>query len=321
MDVFYYNSIVIGSIFLGCLLVWLFLPRFFSKGCSSKICLVGKTALITGGSLGIGYEIVLGLAQRGCRVIIADKVINKDIKNKIILETNNPEIYMEYVDLGSFKSVRSLAEKLKTSEKKLDILIHNAAIGSCGGALSEDDINLTMQVNYYSPFLLTHLLVDLLKNSPSARLLFCGSPVVWFSRRFFAFSRAVWNTFADYWVSKTFLIVVSDLFAERLKHHGVTSNCFHPGAVNTRLHHQFLGHRLGTFLHGILGPLVFKSPEEGAQTAIYLACSNEVKNVTGEFFCDMKPTKKVKEVENKRFCESLWEVSEEVVKLKKNELL
>ncbi|KAG5890523.1 hypothetical protein JTB14_022756 [Gonioctena quinquepunctata] len=109
------------------LFLFLFIvSRLTSGWCYSKECLLGKTALITGANSGIGYEAALTLASRGCKVIIADVVDATAAKNKIIRETNNPNVVTKHLDLGSLDSVRRLAEEIITTEKKLDLLINNA---------------------------------------------------------------------------------------------------------------------------------------------------------------------------------------------------
>ncbi|CAH1107692.1 unnamed protein product [Psylliodes chrysocephalus] len=187
--------------------------------------------------------------------------------------------------------------------------------------MTVDGLNLTMQVNYYSPFLLTHLLIDLMKNSSSARLIFCSSPIVSVFANLFCFGKTVNKIFGDYRISKFCVLVIADMFAEKLKCYRITSNSFHPGGVNTQIHKQFCRHRVLKYLHDILGPWVFKTPEDGAQTAIYLACANEVQNVSGRFFADLVSICKPKQLENQRLCETIWEKSEKVVKLKKDELI
>lgn len=85
--------------------------------------------------------------------------MNESIKEKICKETHNSNISLKYINLASFYSVRQFAENLKNSEEKLDILINNAGIG-CGRSIPTEDGNGSiMQVNYYSAFLLTHLVL------------------------------------------------------------------------------------------------------------------------------------------------------------------
>lgn len=105
--------------------------------------------------VGIGYQIALNLASRGCKVIIADQNVNNSIKEAICNETKNPKIHLKYVNLASFKSVKEFARDLYQTEDKVDILINNAGIGYLEGLISEDGLSAVMQVNYYSAFLLT----------------------------------------------------------------------------------------------------------------------------------------------------------------------
>lgn len=92
-------------------------------------------------------------------MIIADKNTNSSIKESIITETHNSNIELKYVDLASFKSVRAFAKDLNTSAKCIDILISNAGIGMSSIELTEDELEPVLQINYYSGFLLTHLLI------------------------------------------------------------------------------------------------------------------------------------------------------------------
>lgn len=103
---------------------------------------------------GINYQILLGLASRGCKVIVADCIVDESIRKQIVKETNNPNVIFKHVNLASFSSVRAFAEEVKKSEDKLDILINNAGVARGVSVRTEDNVNLTIQVNYYSAFLL-----------------------------------------------------------------------------------------------------------------------------------------------------------------------
>ncbi|KAI4457685.1 phosphatidylinositol-glycan biosynthesis class f protein-related [Holotrichia oblita] len=125
---------------------------------TSDTCLVGKTVLVTGGNSGIGYQTALTLAGRGARVLIADKNEATESVRKIIEETGNKNVSYINLDLASLASVRHFAKKINAEETQLDILINNAGIGALCDYLTDDGLQITMQVNHFGPFLLTHLL-------------------------------------------------------------------------------------------------------------------------------------------------------------------
>nr|XP_023027140.1 retinol dehydrogenase 13-like [Leptinotarsa decemlineata] len=302
----------------------------FSR-CTSKVCLIGKTAVITGGSSGIGFQTALDLACRGCKVIIADKNVSDDIRERLVSESRNPQIYLEFVDLASLNSVRKLAERLKESEEKVDILINNAGVGNMADMLTEDGLNSIYQINYYGSFLLTHLLVDLLKKSPSGRIIFTSSLLSYFNN---FFPNDVKNgqikekmRFFDYPNSKLMQIVASDIFAKKLNKFNITSNAYHPGVVKTPIVSQitaFLKKPSKIFQYYLLNILVTlfgKTPEQGAQTTIHLAVSKDVEGVTGKFFGETTPSLKPRLTDSKKFCEGIWAASEKNVKLKPEEKL
>ncbi|XP_018570389.1 retinol dehydrogenase 13-like [Anoplophora glabripennis] len=295
------------------------------RDCKSKVCLVGKTALVTGGSRGIGYEIVLALAQRGCRVIVANRTIDEHLLEDIHNKTRSRNVVLKYVDMISLKSVKELANDVIKNEGKLDILVNNAGIGSNVSATTEDGLDLTMQVNYFSTFLLTQLLEELLKKS-RGRIIFTSSLTSYLHN--FTIDRlksdgTEKSNFFSYPNSKLCLIMISEAFAKRLKEYGVTSNVYHPGLVDTEVFQRSINlKRRITYSWFIikllqsLAVLVGKTAEEGAQTAIHLACANEVENVTGEYFFETEPTLKPKLALDKKMCDAVWEATEEILKSK-----
>ncbi|KAG5864311.1 hypothetical protein JTB14_036108 [Gonioctena quinquepunctata] len=301
--------------------------------CSSKVCLSGKVALVTGGSSGIGYQMVLALLSRGCKVIVADKIVNEELKESIIRETKNTNIRFEYVDLASFESTRQLIARVKEYEDKLDILINNAGIMVRPSFPTKDDINVIMQVNYFSGFLLTHLCIDLLRNSPSGRIIFTGSliaslPTITLEnidpKGIKTESFDTWN----YSNAKFCAMAASARFAEHLKKYNITSNTFHPGVVKTPLllNAWEMCHDIWyTIMLCLFNVLVLysigKTPEEGAQTGIYLATANEVESITGKFFGDIVQIPAPKALANKVLCEKIWRLSEKIVKLRPEEKL
>lgn len=109
--------------------------------------------------LGLGYRTALGLAGRGCRIIIADKDNSEKSKELIIKTTGNKNILTKYLNLSSFESIRTFAADINKTEERLDILINNAGCGVFTTSRTKDGCNTGMQVNHFGSFLLTHLLV------------------------------------------------------------------------------------------------------------------------------------------------------------------
>ncbi|KAF2887693.1 hypothetical protein ILUMI_18480 [Ignelater luminosus] len=155
------QSIIITTLFRICLIA--IIIKIFAKltagWCKSNAYLGGKTALITGGSTGIGYETALGLAARGCRVIIAHKNEIPHLKEDIIKKTGNSNIVIKHFDMASLESVRELARDINENENRLDMLINNAGVGGWHNCYTKDGLHKSMQINHFGGFLLTHLLI------------------------------------------------------------------------------------------------------------------------------------------------------------------
>lgn len=165
--------VVIVVLLLKCYL------KFTTGWCNSYTCLVGKTAIVTGANtgilydlfyktlaenlkfLGIGFATALDFASRGARVILAcrNEKSAAEAKQKIMRETDNTNIVVRVIDMASFDSVRKFAKYINETEERLDILVNNAGAGGIGNKKTIDGHVFIMQVNHFSHFLLTHLLL------------------------------------------------------------------------------------------------------------------------------------------------------------------
>lgn len=112
-------------------------------------------------AIGIGYETARILAGRGARVIIADKENLEETQDRIIWETHNKNIHSKYLDLEHLDSVREFAGEIRANERRLDVLINNAGVGGMVHRYTDDLLQVEMEINHFSPFLLTHLLIGL----------------------------------------------------------------------------------------------------------------------------------------------------------------
>ncbi|XP_072388419.1 retinol dehydrogenase 13-like [Diabrotica undecimpunctata] len=317
---------------IGVFILLNFVFKYCCIKCNSNVCLVGKTAVVTGGSLGIGQEIVLSLLSRGCRVIVADKIITESVKNSIIQKTKSSNFVLEYVDFASFKSVRNFVEKLKKTEEKVDLLINNVGIGRCDDKPTVDGLNLVMQINYYSPFLLTHLLIDLLKKSEEPKILFTSSMFSFFPytciENVTDDNIIISNNMTTYFASKFFTAVASDIFAKKLRKDNIKCNSYHPGAVKTNIFNQARKYMniniFDVLVMCFVEIVVFfagQTPRDASQTAVNIVVSEEYKNITGEFVGAFLPSYKPQGSDNEVLCSKIWNASEKLVKLQPNEKL
>ncbi|KAF4530749.1 hypothetical protein B566_EDAN007971 [Ephemera danica] len=151
--------------------------RYTSGQCTSKRRMDGKTVIVTGSNTGIGKETALELAKRGARVILAcrDPKRGTQAKDDIVLKAGNKNVYFLQLDLSSLKSVRNFVAEVKRREKQLHVLINNAAAAGVPNRRTADDLQQEMQINHFGPFLLTILLIDLLKSSAPSRVVILSS--------------------------------------------------------------------------------------------------------------------------------------------------
>lgn len=293
------------------------------KICNNNNHLVGKVVIVTGSNTGIGYETARNLAERGAKVIMAcrDRERAEIAKNQIIQETGNSDVHYRHLDLASLKSTRDFAEDILKTEVRLDILINNAGAISLGNKKTEDGLLVGMQINYFGPFLLTVLLLPLLKKSAPSRIITVSSTL--HSRGKIDFEnlnmeKETDSSYSDmkvYGNSKLCNILMTMELARILESTGVTANSLCPGAVATDIIKNINN---PVYYYGlkITMKLFYKTAWEGAQTSIYLAVSPEVEKVSGGYFanCQQKtPSKLARDLD---LAKQLWNESERLVKLK-----
>nr|AEE63202.1 unknown [Dendroctonus ponderosae] len=292
--------------------------------CRSNVCLVGKTAIVTGANTGIGYETAEDLAKRGARVILAcrDPARGQDAAEKIIRATDNSDVVYKPLDLSSFKSIRQFASNIIATEERLDILVNNAGLGSPADKKTEDGLLLIMQVNYFGPFLLTTLLLDFIKKTPNARIVNVASIA---AKRAGEFDVKNPNTvvfgrmspgFPLYCRSKLCNMHFTIELAKRLKGTTVTTYSLHPGAVLTDIFRTMP--QMMRFMVEQVINWFCKSRLEGAQTTIYCSVAKGIESLSGKHFHDCHVVDTYKTAQDPDISKQLWKVSEEVVKLNRN---
>ncbi|CAG9560142.1 unnamed protein product [Danaus chrysippus] len=294
--------------------------------CRSKKRLDGKTVLVTGGTSGMGLRIAMDFADRGARVIIACPFVEEGTwaREKIVKKTENENVVFKLLDLSSCKLVRKFAEEINQEEERLDILINNAGMGSMNERLTKDGMNCTMQVNYYCQFMLTLLLLPLLKKtgteSEPARIVNTSSVLHNFGTTDFEMMNALnyWYFLQVYANSKLCIAIFTRELAKRLKGSNISVNVVDPGAVGTPI---FLD--LGKYYGAItifLFLCLFKTPWQGAQTAIHVALDKRAGQVSGEFFKNCKLSQASANARSDLLAKELWKHTQKLIHMSDEEI-
>ncbi|XP_057178952.1 retinol dehydrogenase 12, like isoform X2 [Triplophysa rosa] len=147
--------------------------RNYFRPWSSDVRLDGKTVIITGANTGIGKFTAIDLAKRGARIIMACRDMEKSngALKEVVESSGNQNVFASRLDLADTKSIREFAEKVNTEEKQVNILINNAGVMVCPYGKTADGFEMQIGVNHMGHFLLTHLLLDLIKRSMPARII------------------------------------------------------------------------------------------------------------------------------------------------------
>jgi NAD(P)-dependent dehydrogenase (short-subunit alcohol dehydrogenase family) len=270
-----------------------------------------KVCMVTGANSGIGKETAIGLAKQGATVIIVcrDTAKGEAGLNEIKEKTGNSSIDLLKADLSSQQAIRKLVTDFKNKYSKLHVLVNNAGVVLSKRTLTVDGIETQFAVNHLAPFLLTNLLLDVLKASAPARVVNVSSGIHKGANLDDLQSEKKYGAFSAYGKSKLALTLFTYELARRLKGSGVTVNAVHPGVVKTNL-----GRDMNWFSRGFT-KVFFKSPVKGAATSIYVASSPEVEGITGKYFANKKETPSSKLSYDENAAKQIWDLSAKLTHL------
>jgi NAD(P)-dependent dehydrogenase (short-subunit alcohol dehydrogenase family) len=280
-----------------------------------------KVCLVTGASSGIGKATALGLAKMGARVVMIsqDRARGEAARAEIVGAGNNSQVDLVLANLSSQAEIRRLAADVRARYPRLHVLINNAGVAPVKRSVTVDGLETVFAVNYLAPFLLTNLLLDLLKDSAPSRVINVAGD---FHRRASIHFDDLMSA-EDYSGSrannqaKLALILFTYELARRLDGTGVTANCLHPGAVATDGPLKDPDLPVVSRVMYKVVRLFFASPEKGAETSIYLATSPDVEKVSGKYFIKKTPVDSSPESYDEEIARRLWKVSEELTGLRK----
>ena len=264
----------------------------------------GKVCLVTGANSGIGKVTAAELARKGARVVMVcrDRARGEAALAEIEQDAGSDQVELMLCDLSSQADIRRFADEFKATHDRLDVLVNNAGVYLRKRETTVAGIEATFAVNHLAYFLLTNLLLDLLKRSAPARVVNVSSDAHKHGHINFDDLQAEksYSGVKAYCNSKLANVLFTRELSKRLGGAQVTVNCLHPGAVATGIFRA-----LPRPIEAII-KLLTLSPEKGARTSVYLASSPAVEAVTGKYFVRCKEAAASAEAQNDETAGRLW---------------
>ena len=276
-----------------------------------------KNVIITGITSGIGTAIALDLAKRDYKINLVARTeeSGNKIKDLIYKKTKNNDVHVYKCDLSLQTEVHEFVNNFRKQNNGLDILINNAAIIPNKKTITKEGNEMQFAVNYIAPYLLSRLLLDLLKNNAPSRIVNTSSTahtggnlnINDFQKLNEKYNLRGWGRYLD---TKLQLTIDTVELSKELEGTGVTCNAVHPGFVNTNL-----GRHLPLQSFNKLLGLFILSPKGGADPIIKAACSEEYENINGKYFHRFKQKKASKKVFDKNVSSKLMEYTKSITKI------
>lgn len=275
----------------------------------------GKVVVLTGGTSGIGEAAALKLARMGARLVLVARDASRaeaTLKRLHKISPGTANVHTSHLaDLSLVADTRRVAREIASVEPRIDVLINNAGLICARRQVTAAGYELTFATNHLAYFVLTHGLLARMLASAPARIVNTASEVHRGMKLDFSDlqSQHGYNGFGAYAKSKLANILFTGELARRLSGSGVTANSLHPGVVASRFGLPREGQggdpSSARFLsaHGI-------SPEEGAETIVYLASAADAAQASGRYFNQGRAVAPSTEAQDRAVAEKLWEESE-----------
>ena len=277
-----------------------------------------KTALVTGANSGLGKAVATALAREGARVLMLCRDAGRGAlaRDEIIAATDNLRVELLVCDLASQADIRAAATEVHARTDALHLLVNNAGTAFAERRLTADGVEGALAVNHLGPFLLTNLLVDLLRVGAPARIVNVGTKIdaamdftdLNWQRRSYRMMRA-------YGESKLGAIHFTRELARRLAGSGITVNCVFPGVFLSNLGGTDGAQNWALKLFAKTFGWALPKPERAAERVLYLLSANEVSTVSGEYFANRRPMRAPAQADDPVANAELWRLSAELTNL------
>jgi NAD(P)-dependent dehydrogenase (short-subunit alcohol dehydrogenase family) len=272
-----------------------------------------RTALVTGANSGLGKAIATALAADGMRVglVVRDRARGEAALAEIRAATGNDDLHLFVADLADQAAIRALAQTVRNHFQQLHLLVNNAGTSFPERRLSPEGIERALAINHLGPFLLSNLLLDLLKASAPARIVNVGTRMdTAMDFDDLNWERRPYRMMQAYGQSKLGNLHFTFELARRLKGSGVTVNCVFPGVFKSNLGGTDGAQGLFWKLVALLLGWAIPSPEKAARRVLYVANAPELADASGEYFGDGKPIPAPAQARDPEANRRLWQISE-----------
>lgn len=270
----------------------------------------GKICLVTGATSGIGLATAWLLAGKGATVVMTGRNAERGeaARQKVIAKSGNPNVHLLLADFSSLEAVSGLGKEFLERFPALHVLVNNAGVVTPHRKRSKDGYEMQLAVNHLAPFLLTNMLLPLMKTSAPARIITVSSSVYsWGNIDFKNLqSEGHYDAVNVYAMTKLANILFTVELAKQLEGSLVTANCLHPGVINTNLYQNYYGQESA-------GAASDEDLENGAETSVYLATSPDAASVSGKYFSSSKQRNLSHPSLDEDTVQRLWRESEKLV--------
>lgn len=286
-----------------------------------------KYVLITGATNGIGFAAAKAIASRGANIGIIARSPERAEKVSTLLkeQTSKPiKVDIFIADLSSQRSIRQVAQQILERCPQIDILVNNAGALYDTFQKTEEGLEMTWALNHLAPFLLTSLLLDRLKESDSARVINTSSHGHKMVKNGFDFDhingehlytgvkKLMGGPTLRYAQTKLANILFTSELAHQLEGTNITVHCFDPGLVASNFNQN--NGKMAKATMAVM-KLFSRTPEEGADTLIWLAELEDVSGLNGQYCADRQLKEPTEVAADRELAKKLWKISEEQIAL------